>query len=102
MEEERDLLHRVFLHFGDDVCSRLVSAGFWADLVDPVAGKPHRGSYCNDNLFEIDPRLRPFGVKIEDLGCCKCVRLERFGSKAFVGCVFSDAGFDDAVWEAFV
>jgi len=101
VEEERELLHHTFMRLGDDVVSHLVRGGFWADLVDPVGGKPHRGSYCNDNLFETDPRLRPFGVKIEDLGCCKCVRLERFGSKAFVGCVFSDAPFADAIWRDF-
>lgn len=99
VEVERESLHRVFLRLGDNMASRLVGAGFWADFVDPVGGKPHLGSYCNDNLFETDPRLRPFGIKVEDLGCCKCVRLERFGSKAFVGCVFTDAAFDDAIWQ---
>ena len=101
VEEERDRLHQIFLRIGDAVVSRLVDddAGFWADFVDPVGGKPHRSAYCNDNLFEIDPRLRPFGVKVEDLGCCKCVRLEKFGSKAFVGCVFTDAPFDAPVWQ---
>ena len=98
VEVERERLHRVFLRLGEDVASKLSGAVFWADLVDPVGGKPHRGSYCNDNLFETDPRLRPFGVKIEDLGCCKCVRVEEFGSKAFVGCVFADAPFDHEAW----
>jgi len=100
VEEERVQLHRVFLRLGDAVVARLVNdAGVWADVVDPVGGKPFRGSYCNDNLFETDPRLRPFGVRVEDLGCCKCVRLDAFGSKAFVGCVFTDAPFDSPVWE---
>ena len=98
VEEERDRLHRAFLSLADDVASRLVENGSWADFVDPVGGKPHRGAYCNDNLFETDPRLRPFGVQIEDLGCCKCVRLEGLGSKAFVGCLFTDAGFEAPVW----
>lgn len=98
VEKERELLHRTFMRIGDDVAGRLVGGGFWADWVDPVGGKPYRGSYCNDNLFETDPRLRPFGVKVNDLGCCKCINLQRFGSKAFVGCVFTDAAFDSAVW----
>jgi len=109
VEEERARLHRVFLKIADDVVSRLVDgvsdngadvtgSTSWADFVDPIGGKPFRGSYCNDNLFETDPRLRPFGVRIEDLGCCKCVRLEEFGSKAFVGCLFTDAAFDAPIW----
>lgn len=49
------------------------------------------GPHTTDTMFEVDERYRHFGFEIEDLGCCKVIKHHRWGTKTFVGCVFTTA-----------
>ena len=49
------------------------------------------GAYTPATLYETDERYRSFGFDIEDLGCCKVIHHHRWGSHAYVGCLFTTA-----------
>ena len=57
----------------------------------------HLGPHTTDSMFEIDERYRHFGFEIEDLGCCKVIKHHKWGSKSFVGCVFTNAPVDSSI-----
>ncbi|KAG1683565.1 Methylmalonic aciduria and homocystinuria type D, mitochondrial [Nymphon striatum] len=96
VEEEREQLTESFMDAAENVCGILIKEGFWADFIDPATGKPHLGSYTNAVLSETDERYRHFGFSIEDLGCCKVISHHIWGTKAFVGSLFSNAPIDNA------
>lgn len=91
MEAERDSLTAQFIETASLICDALKKQGYWADFIDPSSGRPYLGAFTNDTLFETDSRYRHMGVKVEDLGCCKVVMHERWGSRSFVTSLFTDA-----------
>lgn len=91
MEIEREELMEHFMEMAQSVTTKLNAAGYWADYVDPFSGRPYLGAYTNATLFETDERYRHFGFDIEDLGCCKIISHHAFGTRAFVGSVFTNA-----------
>lgn len=97
VEEEREALLAEFVEAAQEICKALSEAGYWADFIDPSSGKPYMSAPTNDTLFETDDRYRYFGFEIEDLGCCKVVLHHKWGSKCYVGSVFTDAPSTDQV-----
>jgi hypothetical protein len=91
MEQERDELMEHFMQLAQEFTNKLNEAGFWADYIDPYSGRAYNGPYSNATLFETDERYRKLGFEIDDLGCCKVTRHHRWGSKSFVGCLFTNA-----------
>lgn len=93
METERDQLAIHFVTLANSIVNTLSADGFWADYIDPMTGKsPISGS--TDTLYETDVRYKHFGFEIEDKGCCKILSHHDWGTRAFVGSIFTTAPFD--------
>lgn len=93
METERDQLAIHFVTLANSIVNTLSADGFWADFIDPMTGKSTvTGS--TDTLYETDVRYKNFGFEIEDKGCCKVLSHHEWGSRAFVGSIFTTAPFD--------
>lgn len=95
MEMERDKLTQVFIDSAMNICEELKREGYWADFIDPTSGRPYLGGFTNSTLFETDERYNQLGFNIEDLGCCKVMKHVLWGSRAFVGTIFTSAPLDD-------
>ncbi|MFT7807908.1 methylmalonic aciduria and homocystinuria type D protein, mitochondrial isoform X1 [Arapaima gigas] len=91
VEKERDELLEKFISGATEICSALHSAGFWADFIDPSSGLAFFGCYTNNTLFETDERYSHLGFRVEDLGCCRVIRHDVWGTHVFVGTVFTNA-----------
>ena len=91
MEVEREELMEQFIELSQEIVNKLNQAGYWADFIDPFSCRPFHGKYSNAVLYETDERFRQFGFEIEDLGCCKVTRHHRWGSRSFVGSLFTNA-----------
>lgn len=90
-EVERDKLTELFVGVAQEMCAAFMEVGYWADFIDPTSGRPFLGPYTNATLFETDERYRYFGMKIEDLGCCKVISHPVWGTNTFVGTIFTNA-----------
>ncbi|KAF8382813.1 hypothetical protein PRIPAC_71955, partial [Pristionchus pacificus] len=97
METERDTLTASFISAASSICSTLQRCGYWADFVDPASGRPYLGKFVNTSLFETDDAYRKMGFKIEDMGCCKVLQHATWGSRAFVGTIFTDAPVESTI-----
>jgi len=102
MEDERAELEERFVECAIKMVSSLRSKGYLADFIDPSSGRPYYGAYVNDTMFETDERYRHLGFTIEDLGCCKVLTHRVFGTKVFVGAVFTTAPLGSDALEAAV
>jgi len=94
--EREELLHS-FFDAAQSMTDTLKAAGFWADFIDPSSGKPFLSAHTNATFFETDERFRHLGFEIEDLGCCKVIRHHKWGTHAYVGCVFTTAPMNHKV-----
>jgi len=92
MEREELLLY--FVMAAEEICKRLNEMGYWADFIDPSSGRAYLGEYSHATMFETDERYRHLGFTIEDLGCCRVLRHHRWGTRAFVGSLLTDAPMD--------
>ena len=96
--DERDLLTAQFIASAIELCSALHTEGYFADFIDPSSGRPFLSKeYTSSTLFETNPIQRHFGVKIKDLGCCKVVEHAVWGTKVFVGTLFTNAPKDSSI-----
>ena len=99
MEEEREQLLASFFRIATDIAMFLKKDGFWADFIDPASGRPCFGGYTNHTLFETDERYKYLGFQIEDLGCCKVIRHSKWGTKIFIGTLFTNSPLNSSALE---
>ncbi|XP_075037014.1 cobalamin trafficking protein CblD [Mixophyes fleayi] len=97
VENERDVLLEKFINGAKEICYALRSEGYWADFIDPSSGLAFFGPYTNNTLFETDERYRHLGFRVEDLGCCKVIRHNVWGTNVVVGSIFTNASEDSAI-----
>lgn len=95
MEIEREKLYASFACCAQMLCDKLRREGrFWADFIDPGTGKPFYSAYTQSSLFETDDAFQRLGFHISDVGCCKFIEHAVWGSKVFVGVLFTNAPHD--------
>ncbi|XP_060081542.1 cobalamin trafficking protein CblD-like [Ylistrum balloti] len=102
VEEEREALLAAFVQGAKEICEALESGNYWADFIDPSCGKPFYGPHTNATMFETDEVYRKLGFEIEDLGCCKVIRHHIWGTKCYVGCLFTNAPLTHPIIEMMI
>ena len=91
MQKEREDMMEHFVSLATGIVTKLQDHGFWADFIDPFSGRPMNSGYTHATFWETDERYRRLGFEIEDVGCCRVLRHHDWGTKAFVGSIFTNA-----------
>ncbi|XP_034987296.1 cobalamin trafficking protein CblD [Zootoca vivipara] len=97
VENERENLIENFISGAKEICYALCAEGYWADFIDPTSGLAFFGPYTNNTLFETDERYRHLGFYVEDLGCCKVIRHNLWGTHVVIGSIFTNASPDSPI-----
>ncbi|XP_010136786.1 PREDICTED: methylmalonic aciduria and homocystinuria type D protein, mitochondrial [Buceros rhinoceros silvestris] len=97
VEDEREMLLENFINGAKEICYAICSEGYWADFIDPSSGLAFFGPYTNNTLFETDERYRHLGFSVDDLGCCKVIRHNIWGTHVVVGSIFTNAEPDSPI-----
>eukprot|EP00531_Pseudo-nitzschia_arenysensis_P016451 CAMPEP_0116115548 /NCGR_PEP_ID=MMETSP0329-20121206/563_1 /TAXON_ID=697910 /ORGANISM="Pseudo-nitzschia arenysensis, Strain B593" /LENGTH=161 /DNA_ID=CAMNT_0003608983 /DNA_START=92 /DNA_END=574 /DNA_ORIENTATION=- len=71
IEAEKDRLLNCFLEFGEEVCSKIIAAGYWADYIDPCSGLPMLTKSCNKVYSEVDGMECLLNYRAYNAGFCK-------------------------------
>jgi len=94
--EEREKLMEKFVQTATEICHLLRANNFWSDFIDPSSGQAFFGTTNSSSaLFETDDKyLSQLGdgklFEIEDLGCCRVISHDKWGSNVFSGCVVTN------------
>jgi hypothetical protein len=94
VEKEREELAAKMNEMGSNITEKLIEMGYWADFIDPESGLPSKtkSSTC---LFENDESYIHFGLKIKDLSCCKVICHKIWGTRVYVGSIFTNAPVEE-------
>ncbi|NXV66362.1 MMAD protein, partial [Molothrus ater] len=97
VEDEREMLLENFINGAKEICYAISAEGYWADFIDPSSGLAFFGPYSNNPLLETDERYRHLGFAVDDLGCCKVIRHNLWGTHVLVGSIFTNAEPDSPI-----
>lgn len=89
IEKEKDRLLNVFISFGQDVCQKIRSRGYWADFIDPCSGLPMLTPNCNKVYSEVDGMECLLNYKSYNAGFCKILTHPRWGSAVYPATIFA-------------
>jgi Methylmalonic aciduria and homocystinuria type D protein len=91
VEQEKDRLLNVFMHFSHTLCERILKAGYWADYIDPCSGLPMITLNCNKVYSEVDGMECCLNYKSYNAGFCKVLMHPRWGTAVYPATIFSIA-----------
>ncbi|KAL8222426.1 UNVERIFIED_CONTAM: hypothetical protein K2H54_075972 [Gekko kuhli] len=94
-ESEQKTLVENFISGAKEICDVLFAEGYRADFIDPTSRLAFFGT--NKTPFETDKRYHHLGFSIEDLGSCRVIRHNLWGTHVVVGIIFTDAAPDSPV-----
>lgn len=95
VEEEREKLASNMISIGATTVEMLISMGYWADYIDPTSGLPMNTKNTSICLFENDESYVHFGFSIKDLSCCKVICHKWWGTRVYVGSIFTNAPLEE-------
>jgi len=94
VDAEREVLTQQFVETAQEVCKNFEEEGFWADFIDPTSGRLFNSPYTHAVFYETDERYQKLGFEIVDYGCCKVISHHEWGTKAYVGCILTNASLN--------
>ena len=77
-----------FLEFGEEVCGKIVAAGYWADYIDPCSGLPMLTKSCNKVYSEVDGMECLLNYRAYNAGFCKVLTHPKWGSAVYPATIF--------------
>eukprot|EP00536_Pseudo-nitzschia_multiseries_P012710 jgi/Psemu1/209462/e_gw1.500.43.1 len=88
IEAEKDRLLNCFLEFGEEICSKIQQAGYWADYIDPCSGLPMLTKNCNKVYSEVDGMECLLNYRAYNAGFCKVLTHPKWGSAVYPATIF--------------
>lgn len=88
IEAEKDRLLNCFMEFGDELCSKIRHAGYWADYIDPCSGLPMLTKNCNKVYSEVDGMECLLNYRAYNAGFCKVLTHPKWGSAVYPATIF--------------
>ena len=83
-----------FLEFGEEVCNKIIQAGYWADYIDPCSGLPMLTKSCNKVYSEVDGMECLLNYRAYNAGFCKVLTHPKWGSAVYPATIFCHAPRD--------
>lgn len=90
--EEKDRLLENFMDWSEEVTSRLIELGYWAEYCDPCSGLPMH-SPGNVVYAEVQGLCLLRGYSTMNVGTCKVVLHPSWGASVYPASMFTDAPF---------
>jgi len=89
-KDGQDLMDQ-FISLATSMVNKLQDNGFWADFIDPFSGRTLQDMFNHATFFETEGRYRRLGFEIEQFGSCRLLHHHKWGSRPYVGSVFTTA-----------
>ncbi|XP_026479086.1 methylmalonic aciduria and homocystinuria type D homolog, mitochondrial-like [Ctenocephalides felis] len=92
-ELDSEKIAMMFVYAAQELCTRLILSGYWADFINPFSGRPFNGPVSNNNkVYDPEEQFLCLGFSIDSKDkLCTIIKGEHEGQKFFKGNIFSDA-----------
>ena len=90
-EPQRQEVLEAFACLAQAMMLKLQEQGYMADYLDPFMGRSLSSGCSRASLLQLESRFRRQGFELQQHGSCLVMRHHVWGSKDFVGCVFTNA-----------
>lgn len=76
-----------FVYAAQELCTRLILSGYWADFINPFSGRPFNGPVSNNNkVYDPEEQFLCLGFSIDSKDkLCTIIKGEHEGQKFFKG-----------------